>query len=197
MKSIINALLSIIVIAAASSAATAQEKSAMPLQTVSRVDLNKYIGKWYEIGRYPNKFQKQCVGNTSATYSLKKNGRIEVKNECLEKDGRVSAAIGEAKVVDKTTNAKLKVRFAPKVLSFLSAVWGDYWVLDLDPAYRHVLIGDPGREYLWILSRDPEMSTADYQQLLRKAESLGFDASRVQKTPQNVDTVKGTVIDRS
>lgn len=197
MRPIINAFLSILVIAAASPAAFAQGKSAMTLQTVPRVELNKYIGKWYEIGRYPNKFQKQCVGNTAATYSLKKNGRIEVKNECLKNDGAVSTAIGEARVVDAKTNAKLKVRFAPKILSFLPAVWGDYWILDLDPGYQHVLIGDPSREYLWILSRDPGMGTAEYQQMLRKAESLGFDPAKIQKTPQNVDTGKGGVIDRT
>lgn len=186
-----------LVIAGTVTAAAAQDKGALTLQTVPRVDLKRYIGKWYEIARYPNRFQKQCVGNTSATYSLKKNGRIEVKNECLKKDGTVSAAIGEARVVDTATNAKLKVRFAPKFLSFLPAVWGDYWILDLDADYRHVLIGDPSREYLWILSREPEMSTAAYQQMLRKAESLGFDPAKVQKTPQKVDTGKGGIIDRT
>jgi apolipoprotein D and lipocalin family protein len=160
----------------------------IPPTTAERVELNKYAGKWYEIARYPNRFQKQCIGNTSATYVLKGDGRLEIKNECLKNDGKMDRTTGVAKVVDKTSNAKLKVRFAPKALSFLTFVWGDYWILDLDPDYRHVMVGDPGRDYFWILSREPAMEDALYLRLLRKAESLGFDPVKVQKTPQKAVT---------
>ncbi len=162
--------------------------------TVGSVDLSRYAGKWYEIGKYPNRFQKKCVGNTSADYKLKPNGRIEVRNECLLKDGKVDVAIGEAKIADKTTNAKLKVRFAPGALSFLPFVWGDYWIFDLDSDYKYVAVGEPKREYFWILSRTPTLDDATYQAILRRAEAMGFDPAKVEKTPQNAEVLKGTVI---
>lgn len=166
------------------------------LPTVASVDLKRYAGKWFEIARYPNKFQKQCVGNTTATYTLKENGKIAVLNQCLKKNGLVDKAKGEARVADKTTNAKLEVRFAPKFLSFIPAVWGDYWIVYLDDAYENVAVGDPKREYFWILSRKPEMSDRLYQQILRKAETLGFNPARVEKTPQNVESLPGAAIEK-
>lgn len=162
--------------------------------TVQSVNLERYAGKWFEIGKYPNKFQKKCIGNTSATYSLKSNGRIEVRNECLLKDGKVDIAVGEAKVADTKTNAKLKVRFAPGALSFLPFVWGNYWIIDLDKDYSYVAIGEPKREYFWILSRNPTLDDKTYQMILRRAEAMGFNPSKVEKTPQNVEVLKGTVV---
>lgn len=101
------------------------------LAPVSNVDLVRYVGKWYEIAKYPNRFQKKCVGNTTATYALKQNGRIEVVNRCTKADGKMLRAVGEAKVVDKKSNAKLKVRFA--VIAFVS------------PACMGRLLGDRSR----------------------------------------------------
>ncbi|MEP6945201.1 MAG: lipocalin family protein [Acidobacteriota bacterium] len=161
---------------------------------VAKVDLTRYAGKWYEIGRYPNRFQKKCVGNTTATYTLKPNGKVEVRNECIVKNGSTEVAVGEAKIVDKATNAKLKVRFAPGVLAFLPFVWGDYWIIDLDNDYTHVAIGEPGRQYFWILSRQPTLDDKTYQDILRRAEAMGFDPARVVKTPQGVEVLKGAVI---
>lgn len=178
------------------SAAAIGAQTRPELKTVASVDINKYSGKWYEIAKYPNKFQKQCVGNTTATYSLKPNGKIEVLNECLTKDGTVDVAKGEAKIADKATNAKLKVRFAPKFLSFLPMVWGDYWIMDLEPNYEYVVIGEPKREYFWILSRKPEMDDATFQAILRNAEEQGFNPAKVERSPQGVETIKGSVINR-
>lgn len=166
------------------------------LETVESVDLKQYTGKWFEIARYENKFQKKCVGNTTATYTLKENDTIKVINECLKKDGKVNRAKGKARIADKSTNAKLEVRFAPSFLSFLSAVWGDYWIIDLGENYQYAMIGDPKREYFWILSREPEMSEALYQTLLRRAEDKGFDPAKVYKTPQDVEVLKGEVIQK-
>lgn len=164
------------------------------VQTVPQVDLKKYSGKWFEIARYPNKFQKKCVGNTTANYVIKENNKIEVTNKCVKKNGITDEAEGEAKVVDSATNAKLKVRFAPGFLSFISAVWGDYWIIDLDNNYQYAAVGDPKREYFWILSRTPELSDAVYQNILRRAEKMGFDPGKVVKTPQNVEVVKGAAV---
>jgi apolipoprotein D and lipocalin family protein len=180
----------------AATTVTAQTKNQSELKTVTSVDLKRYSGKWFEIARYPNKFQKQCVGNTSVTYTIKTADKIEVLNQCVKKDGVSSDAKGEARIADKMTNAKLEVRFAPKALSFISSVWGDYWIVDIDENYQYAVVGDPKREYFWILSRKPEMDDATYQNILRRAEQKGFNPGKVMKTPQNVAVVKGAVIEK-
>lgn len=166
------------------------------VKAVSSVDLKRYSGKWFEIARYSNKYQKNCIGNTTATYALKENGKITVANECLRKDGTTIDAKGEGKIVDKESNAKLEVRFAPGFLAFLPSVWGDYWIIDLDEKYQYAAIGDPKREYLWILSRTPKLNDAVYQNILRRIESMGFKPGKLVKTPQNVEVVKGSVIEK-
>ncbi len=165
------------------------------LTTVQSVDLQRYKGQWFEVARYPNRFQKKCVGNTTATYNLKDKGRIEVINECLKKNGKMDRAKGKAKIVDTQTNARLKVRFAPAWLSFLPFVWGDYWIIDLAEDYSYAVVGDPSRKYLWILAREPELETSVYQGILRRIEEKGFDPAKLVETPQNVDVMKGQVID--
>lgn len=166
------------------------------LETVSSVDLKRYTGTWYEIARYQNKFEKKCVGNVTADYSLKDDGKIKVLNRCLKKDGTISDAEGEARIKDKTTNAKLEVRFAPGFLSFLPMVWGDYWIIDLASDYSYAVVGDPKRDYLWILSRTPQMSEPLYQEILHNVEQKGFNPGKIVKTPQKVETLKGTVIEK-
>jgi apolipoprotein D and lipocalin family protein len=176
--------------------ANAQNTTAAPLKTVPSVDLRRYSGKWYEIARYPNRFQKQCVGNTTANYTIKTDGKIEVLNECLTKDGTVDAAKGEAKIADKVNNTKLKVRFAPSFLSAFGFVWGDYWVVDLGRNYEYSVVGDPKREYLWILSRTPQLPEPTYQAILRRVEDLGFNPGKLEKTPQKAEALKGAVIEK-
>lgn len=194
MHTVISSTLAVIGLCLMLTAVALGQVAKPEVTTVGSVDLSRYAGKWYEIGKYPNRFQKKCVGNTSADYKLKPNGRIEVRNECLLKDGKVDVAIGEAKIADKTTNAKLKVRFAPGALSFLPFVWGDYWIIDLDSDYKYVAVGEPKREYFWILSRTPTLDDATYQAILRRAEAMGFEPAKVEKTPQNAEVLKGTVI---
>jgi len=172
----------------------AQNENKPALQSVASVDLKQYVGKWYEIGKYPNKFQKKCIANTTATYTLKENGRIEVSNNCVLKDGTTETAVGEAKIDDKKTNSKLKVRFAPGSLSWLPFVWADYWIIDLDSKYQYVAIGEPKRNYFWILSRQSTMEDATYQSILRRAEAMGFQPGRVEKTPQNAEILNGSVM---
>lgn len=164
------------------------------VKTVESVDLDKYVGKWFEIARYPNKFQKKCVGETTATYTIKEDKTLEVLNECLKENGKKMSAKGKAKIVDEKTNAKLEVRFAPGFLSFLPQVWGDYWILELEKDYNYAVVGDPKREYLWILSRTPELDTKIYENILDKIEKQGFNPNKLIKTPQNVEVIKGEVI---
>lgn len=162
------------------------QSNATELKTVNSVNIERYAGRWYEIAKYPNRFQKSCVGNTTADYVLKSNARLEVTNQCIKKDGKVNRAVGEAKIVNKATNAKLKVRFAPRFLSVLPFVWGDYWIIELADDYSYSVVAEPGRDYFWILSRKPEMDDTTYQAILRRAEAMGFKPSRVEKSPQNM-----------
>lgn len=163
--------------------------------TVPSVDLKRYSGKWFEIAKLPNRFQKQCVGNTTAEYVVKSSEEIEVINSCLKKDGKSDTATGKAKIKDKQSNAKLEVRFAPGFLSFIPQVWGDYWIIDLDQNYQYAVVGNPDRKYLWILSRTPQMDDATYQSILRKIEKMGYEPNKLVKTPQKVETLKGTVVE--
>lgn len=195
MKKLVNLSIIVVILTTAVGAA-AQSNRTAELKSVGSVDLKQYSGKWFEIAKYPNKFQKQCVGNTTATYTLKTNGRLEVLNECVTKDGSLDSAKAEGKIADKSSNAKLKVRFAPGALSFLPFVWANYWIIDLEPNYEYAVIGEPKREYLWILSRKPEMADAAYQEILRKVETLGYNPGKMEKTPQSVKILKGGVIEK-
>jgi apolipoprotein D and lipocalin family protein len=157
---------------------------ASPLPTQDWVEPTRYVGRWYEIARLPNRFQEQCAGDVAATYSLRDDGRIGVANECRTHEGKIDRAEGVARRADpKGPASRLKVRFAPAWLSFLPSVWGDYWILELDPDYRFALVGEPSRKYLWILARQPVMDQAAYEGLVARAARLGFDTTRLVRTP--------------
>jgi apolipoprotein D and lipocalin family protein len=146
-----------------------------PLQVVNHVDLERYVGKWYEIARYPHKFQKGCL-RSQATYTLTDSG-ISVFNECYEEaqPGNIRAAQGKAKVVDSKTNAKLKV-------SFFWPFYGKYWIIDLGKDYEYAVVGHPSRKYLWILSRTKYLDEPIYQDILRRLEGQNYDTSKLIKT---------------
>jgi apolipoprotein D and lipocalin family protein len=157
--------------------------AAADLVVVPSVDLERYAGKWYEIARLPNRFQTQCAGNVTATYTLREDGRITVVNECAKEDGTTSRAEGIARrASEEESNSKLQVRFAPRILSFLPWVWGDYWIIELAPDYSYAMVGEPGRDYLWILAREPRMEGARIQELQRKAQEQGFETARMIRT---------------
>ena len=157
-------------------------------KTVQSVDLNKYAGVWYEIARYPNKFQDQCISDVTAEYVLEKDGGIVVVNKCKTDKDKFDEAKGKARIKDKQTNAKLEVRFAPKALSFLSSVWGDYWILDLGKDYEYALVGSPDRKYLWVLSRSPQIDGEKYESILQTAKQQGFIPDKLIKTRQTQKT---------
>ena len=157
----------------------ATAKTKQDLETVSRVDLARYTGQWYEIARLPNGFQKKCADSVSANYTLRSDGSIKVVNRCRKASGAFTTATGKAKIVNKTTNAKLKV-------TFFWPFYGDYWIIGLDPEYRWAVVGEPHRKYLWILSRTPHMPETDYQRAIEQARAAGYDPQRLIKTPQSV-----------
>ena len=152
------------------------------VRTVEAVDLNRYVGVWFELARLPNRFQAACDSDVRATYTRRADGRIDVINRCRRADGRVKEAHGVARVVDARTRAKLEVRFAPAVLSFLPAVWGDYWILGLAPDYSWAVVGSPDRKFLWILGRTPDLQPAQFTAAVTGARTAGFDVDRLVNT---------------
>jgi apolipoprotein D and lipocalin family protein len=149
-----------------------------PLDTVTQVDLQKYMGKWYEIASFPNSFQKGC-NCTTAEYELM-DGYVKVVNTCRKDSvtGKADQATGKAWVVEGSNNAKLRV-------SFFWPFKGDYWIIDLAPDYSYVAVGNPGRKYLWILSRTPRIDGKTYAEIVARIEKKGFDISKLKRTEQN------------
>lgn len=149
--------------------------SRQSLPTVQKVDVKRYMGKWYEIASFPQRFQRGC-SCTVAEYSLNENGTVKVDNSCTAY-GKKKQSIGKAKVVDKETNAKLKV-------TFFWPFWGKYWIIDLADDYSYAVVGHPNREYLWILSRTPQMDKKLYDDIVARAKAKGFDVSKLKVTDQ-------------
>lgn len=157
--------------------------SSTELQSVPFVNLNQYVGKWYEISRYANSFQKDCAG-TTAEYT-NKGDYIEVKNSCQTKADftKVKVADGFARVADKHTNSKLKVSFVP-FLGRYGWFAGNYWVIELGENYEYAVVGEPSRKYLWILSRTETLPEGVYNGILERLESVHhYDTSKLLKTP--------------
>ena len=178
-------LLTIILILAGTSV-LADADSQKTLEVVPSVDLSRYTGKWYEIARLPNRFQNKCVGEVMADYALHTGGQLKVVNQCRQKNGQMERAEGQARLAGRSgPNSKLEVRFAPAWLSWLPAVWGDYWIIDLASDYHYSVVGTPDRKYLWILSRTPQMDVALYQRIIEQTAAKGFDVARLVKTRQS------------
>lgn len=145
------------------------------LETVPYVDISKYMGKWYEIASFPQKFQEGCIC-TTAEYTLNDNGTVTVRNSC-NKDLRKKVATATAYVKDKKTNAKLAVEFFPPFK-------GKYWIIDLADDYSYAVVGHPNRKYLWILSRTSTMDPQLYEDIVARAAAKGFDIEKLEKTWQ-------------
>jgi apolipoprotein D and lipocalin family protein len=173
---------------AADDAAVIDKAEPVPVQALSPVvalDVPRYMGLWYEIAKYPNWFQRNCVAATRAEYSLQDDGRVQVANRCQMASGETNQAMGVARQVGAASSAMLEVRFAPAWLSFIPAVWGDYWVIDIDDAYQLVAVSEPERKYLWVLSRTPTINSKTYADLLTRLASKGFDVSKLDLTRQD------------
>jgi apolipoprotein D and lipocalin family protein len=159
-------------------ATTTERLHLPPLRPVESVDLQRYLGTWYEIARYPQSFQAGCTG-TTATYSMLPDGDIDVFNQCRvgSLDGPLKEAHGRARVAKGRGPSELEV-------SFFRPFWADYWVIDLDSAYAYAVVGHPGRDYLWILSRTPTLPDATYAAILERLRAQGYDLVRLERTLQ-------------
>lgn len=152
--------------------------TAQPLRAVEKVDLAKYAGKWYEIASFPQRFQKGCHC-TTAEYTPTDKGYIIVENKCKKGsiNGRETNIKGKAFIVPNTGNAQLMIQF----------FWpfkGKYWIIDLAADYSYAVVSHPNKEYLWILSRTPQMNDDIYAGILARLKEKGFDLAALQRTPQ-------------
>jgi len=174
MKNVTANLL--LALSAMSAGKTAHAVNETPLQVVPSVDVARYVGKWYEIAHLPAWFQRDCASDTTATYTLRPDGKITVLNECRKTDGVLKSAKGAAHIASNDgPNTKLKV-------TFFWPFYGNYWIIDLDPQYRWAVIGEPDRKYFWILCRAPQLDPAIYTQIVERARKQGYDLSTLQIT---------------
>jgi len=154
-------------------------RSAPPLPVVGELDLDRYMGTWHEIARYPNFFERNCARDVTAKYARNADGTIRVVNACRDEAGALIRAEGVARVVGP---ARLEVRFAPAWLAWLPLVWGDYWVIGLGPDYSYAVVGTPSREFLWILARDPDMDEVTFARITSGLAAVGFDPARLERS---------------
>lgn len=171
------ATVALLALAAAASAQPLPEPP--PLATVPELDLPRYLGHWHEIARYPNRFQRDCATDTRAEYRLRPDGQVQVINRCRRADGSEIEAQGVARQTGDARSPRLAVRFAPDWLAWLPAVWGDYWVVDLDEGYQLAAVSEPGRDYLWVLSRTAQVAPEAWFALLDRLGQQGFDTTQL------------------
>ncbi len=145
-----------------------------PVTSIETLDITRYAGQWHEIAHLPVSFQRKCAGDITAAYALREDGRIDVRNACRTRDGKQAVADGVARPVEGHPG-RLQVRFAPDWLSWVPLVWADYWIIALDPEYQWAVVGEPGRKYLWILSREPTMERERFEMLKERATAMGYD----------------------
>jgi apolipoprotein D and lipocalin family protein len=150
------------------------------VKSVAAVDLGRYAGRWYEIAAFPMFFQRRCVGDTTAEYTLRDDSAVGVRNRCRTEDG-FDEANGRATVVEGTGNAQLEV-------SFFWPFRADYWVIGLADDYRWAVVGNPNRKYLWVLSRTPQLGREDLDRALAIAASQGYDLAQLKYTRQGSTT---------
>lgn len=156
---------------------TSNEANLAPMPVVASVDVARYLGTWHQVALIPNSFQGDCASDTKATYTL--DGKdLRVQNQCKDAAGKTTEAIGVAKIVEGSNNAKLRV-------SFFRPFYGNYWVLALDPDYKWVLVGEPKRSFGWVLARDTKLDPTTLNQILDRAVALGYDRSAFKMSPSS------------
>jgi apolipoprotein D and lipocalin family protein len=174
--------------AIAGSASAATEPA--ELEALPSLNLPAYMGRWYQVAWFPNRFQRQCVSDTEAIYRALPEGLVEVDNRCRRADGQMESILGAARPADAVRHgdelrpATLQVSFLPSFLRWLPVGWAPYWVIQLAEDGRYSVVSEPTREYLWVLSRTPELSSADETAIRSRLQQQGFDLSRWQAHPQ-------------
>lgn len=172
--------------------ATSVQADPPALVPLPELTVSRYLGTWYQVAWFPNRFQSQCVSDTTARYSLQPDGTLKVENRCRLADGRTDAAIGVARAVspidnDRLRPARLSVSFLPAWLQWLPVGRGDYWVVQLADDGRYAVVSEPSRRYLWVLSRVPILSADDESAIRSRLLSQGFDLTRWTAHPHHTD----------
>jgi apolipoprotein D and lipocalin family protein len=152
--------------------------------TVPAVDLQRYLGTWYEIARLPMRHEPEDYRDITATYTLQDDGKVRVANRAIDGKGEAQESIGEATPVPDSHNSRLEVSFLPHGLRWIPFTKGDYWILRLDPDYRVALVGSPDRRFLWLLAREPRIDASTREDYLATARAQGFDLAALIDTPQ-------------
>ncbi len=158
----------------------------VPLK-IQQVELKRYLGKWHEIMRFPNMFERRCVGDVTAEYSLMPDGMLSVVNRCRKSCGNFEEARGVARVV-QSKEVTLRVTFVPGVLRVLPFVWANYSVLAVDENYQVALVGEPSRRYLWLLARTKSVPASQVEKMLQIAQQNGFDTSKLVASDEPLST---------
>lgn len=166
-----------------------QPVKSLPNQPIPYLDLNRYLGTWYEIARLPMFFQRNCDHNVSATYTLLPNGHIGVDNRCMKANGTEMRSVGDAKALDDS-HARLAVSFMPKGLRWLPFTRAPYWVIAVSEDYRIALVGHPDRKYLWLLSREKQLPESELKYYVNQAAAMGYPVQKLIMTRQSTDVAK-------
>jgi apolipoprotein D and lipocalin family protein len=167
----------------------AQAENALPaLKSLPQLDAQRYMGLWYQVALFPNRFQAQCVSDTTATYRLLPGNVVEVLNRCRTASGQMDDALGQARPVGGLVDgqlrpAQLQVSFLPAWLRWTGVGWGDYWVVQLASDYRYAVVSEPSRRFLWVLSRSPRLRAEDETAIRAALQAQGFDLGRLQAHP--------------
>ena len=180
--------LSTLLALACSVAAAQGPPTPAPLQPLPSLDVAAYMGTWYQVAWIPNRFQKQCVSDTAATYRDRGDGTVEVLNRCKLADGKSDSVLGVARPPAGVAHieggqlkpARLEVSFLPAWLRWTGIGWGAYWVVERPADGRYVIVSEASREYLWVLARQPALTPADDAAIKSRLQALGFDLGRVQ-----------------
>ena len=169
----------VLVTAGFACAGTPNHPSQPPLKVVGALEVDRYLGRWFEIAKLPNRFQKGC-DRAEAEYGRKEHGRLTVRNTCVEPNGKLRSILGEAWIPDTAgAPAKLKVSFLPDWLRFLG-IGSPYWVVELDPDYQWSLVSEPGRKFMWILSRTPQLDRATWDRIQAVGREQGLPMEKLE-----------------
>ena len=149
--------------------------AAQPIQAIAELELHRYLGVWYEIARKPFAAQKHCQYAARSIYTLNENGQVSIDQHCLNRHGREYQQVAEGFIANPPFNSKLKVSYLPEAVRWIPVWRGDYWVLKIDADYQTVLVGEPKRQYLWLLAREPHLAPNITQHYLNYAKRLGYE----------------------